>query len=162
MTICFPDLRDALLSAVRSQLRPEGCWLLKMVGGVLPWSGGGDCRDILMDEYNENLTWLYCEFVILIYIYTCLLSKDNKPNSQYIGTISSLMLLLLTISVAFDAVARWLPISKKSGNHLTYRYFIRESARHSPPPSARVHRLPLNSPSFFSIFLKKIRQPHDC
>jgi hypothetical protein len=59
MTICFPDLRDVLLSTVRSQLRgsfgagagfcPDGCWLLKMVGGVLPWSGGGDCRDILID-----------------------------------------------------------------------------------------------------------------
>jgi hypothetical protein len=69
------------------------------------------------------------------------------------------MLLLSTVSVAFDAVARWLPISKKSGNHLTCRLFIRESARHSPPP-ARVHRLPLNSPSFFSILAKKIsRQP---
>lgn len=57
MTICFPDLSDVLLSAVRSGLtvswdglhaRLEDCWLLKMAGGVLPWLGGGDRRDILI------------------------------------------------------------------------------------------------------------------
>lgn len=60
------------------------------------------------------------------------------------------LLLLFTVFVAFDAVALLATyLGKKSGNHLTCRYLIRESARHSPP-SARVHCLPLNTrQSFF-------------
>lgn len=50
MTICFPGLSDVLLSAVRSRLTvPWDCWLLKMAGGVLPWLGGGDRRDISVE-----------------------------------------------------------------------------------------------------------------
>lgn len=34
-----------------------------MVGGVLPWLSGGDCRDILIEGYNgEYLPRLHCGF----------------------------------------------------------------------------------------------------